>query len=175
MFLRDSHHCFRREAGFSLIEVMVVMVIIGLMTTAAVTLIPSSDRPDVMAAERSVALLQQIRRQSIVTGGIVGVSIQNGDLDVAVFSSGTWKLAEDETFTGLDAFLRGAELSVANSATEPTTERSNSEFVPDIWFLPTGEHLPFQITKHSGSGADTYSSLTVSGETGKPIQLLIGN
>ncbi len=50
----------RKEAGFTLVEVMVVMVIIGLLTTfVIINVLPSQDRAMVQKAKGDIRLLEQ--------------------------------------------------------------------------------------------------------------------
>jgi general secretion pathway protein G len=59
--LNLSHHCARRrEAGFSLIEVMIVVVIMGVLATLIVpSLIDRPDQARVVAARHDVSAIMQ--------------------------------------------------------------------------------------------------------------------
>ena len=60
MMLKSLKHTARRDDGFSLIELMVVIVIIGLLTTVVVVnVLPSQDRAMVEKARADIKLLEQ--------------------------------------------------------------------------------------------------------------------
>lgn len=162
----------RNEKGFSLIEVMVVMAVIGIMTVAAVTLIPSGDAEDMVAARKTAALFEQIHREAVITGQTVGVSLSDGQLDVRTLGHEGW---QSKKIAGLDAlapFLKGARLEVYDTVFPQTNDRKREEedterYMPSIWFLPTGQYLKFSI-RH----ADTAKQYVVVGEVGKPVTFM---
>jgi len=59
-FLRRIHQNRRRDAGFTLVEVMVVIVIIGLLATVVmINVLPSQDRAMREKARADIAVLEQ--------------------------------------------------------------------------------------------------------------------
>lgn len=177
-----SNHCqppqperVCNDRGFSLIEVMVVMVIIGMMTAATIVLIPSGDDEVFIAARKTAATLENIHRESVITGQTVGIAFRDGTLDVRVLGHDGWEQRLLEGAGDLAPFLQAARLDVSETGL-PRGENaqqdtvSTESFRPSFWFLPTGEYLDFLI-QHT----DPEKPYAVVGMVGKPVSLVSGD
>ncbi len=79
------------EAGFTLVELMVVMVIIGLMTAAAVMTIPDPRGRVTDDAEGLAARMVAARDLAIVGGRDIGVRIDGAGYDFSQRRPGGWE------------------------------------------------------------------------------------
>jgi general secretion pathway protein H len=157
----------RSEEGFSLIELMVVMVIIGLMTSAAVVLLSGSKDPVIEQAEHISATLNALSRESVVSGTVMGVRMEAGALAIRSMTADGWSESNFKTVKASD-FLGLAHLNLVGAQVDPESSNQTDPqkgFVPQIWFLPTGEFPPFEITALIGG-----KSVSVSGVPGSMIR-----
>lgn len=70
---------FVNQRGFTLIEILVVMVIVGIMVSlVGVRLMPDDDRLLASEAQRLALLLEQARDQAVVSGEPVGLTMEQG-------------------------------------------------------------------------------------------------
>ena len=79
-----------REAGFSLLEVLVVMVIIGIMSAAVVLSLNAPGADERNAAERFVFLINQAAKDSIYSGKPNALSISEEGLHLMNYSNNQW-------------------------------------------------------------------------------------
>ncbi|TNE66122.1 MAG: type II secretion system protein GspH [Alphaproteobacteria bacterium] len=149
----------RADTGFSLVEVMVVVAIIGLMAGAVVMAIPSSDTRLERVAETTERAFVALSRESVLTGRVIGVRFDAEGFQTLAATDNGWQV--DADVLKPDALRFGpasfAALEVAGVEMEPKT----GEVTPHIWFLPTGEQPPFKLTLTLG---DTEAVLTGSGD-----------
>lgn len=160
----------RSDEGFSLIELMVVMVIIGLMTGAAVVLLSGEKDQTFEQAERIAATLTALSRESVVSGTVIGVKIERQALLVKKMTTDGWA-AGDVQSTQAPQFLEAAQLILAGTpvkSASPSENDAQNVFVPQIWFLPTGEFPAFEIMALAGG-----NRITVSGVPGNHIKATI--
>ena len=81
----------RDEAGFTLVELMVVMVIVGLMTAAAVLTIPDPRGRVTDDAEGLAARMVAARDLAIVGGRDIGVRIDGAGYEFSRRRPGGWE------------------------------------------------------------------------------------
>ncbi|WP_262696256.1 prepilin-type N-terminal cleavage/methylation domain-containing protein [Kordiimonas aquimaris] len=139
----------RSEAGFSLIELMVVMVIIGLMTSAAVILVPEQTPPLMESARKAATTMTALQRQSVMTGRVYAIDLRAGALDVRYQTQMGWAKASG-VITENSIFLEAAEISLGG--VRVTKAKTSNDFLPQLWFLPTGEFQSFQMVAETDSG-----------------------
>ena len=98
----------RSEEGFTLVELMVVLVIISLAATAVVLAMPETGGSLEAEAERFAARAKAARDSAIVEARPIALTIDAGGYAVARRASGAWQpLSRHEWVEGTQAELRG--------------------------------------------------------------------
>lgn len=139
------------------------MLIIGLMTTAAVVLLPS-EKPKINTdAEYVATVFQALARDSVMSGKLVGVEIEGDRMDVRTLTADGWR-AQPALSSEDNAFLALARLSLEGVPLSPPAddegeERAPAEFTPQLWFLPTGEIAAFDLAAETRSGSIRIAAL----------------
>lgn len=140
---------WRSDKGFSLVEVMVVVAIIGLMTSAAVLMVPTNDDrlQDMLA--RTGRLMVAIERQAVMSGQVMGVRFAQDGLALLVMSDNGW-VPSDAVLNADASRFAGARLQAL------TVDGAAVDFMVDgpnggghqahVYFLPTGEKPAFTLT-----------------------------
>jgi general secretion pathway protein H len=96
------------EEGFTLVELMVVLVIISLAATAVVLAMPETGGSLEAEAERFAARAKAARDSAIVEARPVALTIDGGGYAVARRASGAWHpISRHEWVEGTQAELRG--------------------------------------------------------------------
>jgi general secretion pathway protein H len=82
----------RGEAGFTLVELMVVLVILGLAAAAVVLAMPTPGGSLETEAERFAARAKAARDQAIVEARPAGLAIGPGGYEVSRRTGGAWRV-----------------------------------------------------------------------------------
>lgn len=143
-----------RNAGFTLIEVLVVMLIIGITVSLAVLGIGGGEQPVQTEARRLQVLLGLVREESILQGRNLGLRFKADGYQFFVLNGEQWLPLED------DQMLRQREMP-ADIRLELEAEGERFEFfpskddkdkkdskkdTPQVYFLASGEVSPFSLT-----------------------------
>lgn len=138
------------RAGFTLVELMVVLVIVGLMSAAVVVAVPDG-RPSLAAeAERFGARLLRAREEAVLTNRAVLVTIDEEGYGFQMRRRGAWSPMEPP-------FARtawGEETSIVNAQDDETVS---------IGFDVTGAAEPVSVTLQRQAGRVTVA-VTDAGE-----------
>jgi general secretion pathway protein H len=81
----------RNERGFTLIELMVVLVIVGLASAAVVLAVPEAGGSLAGEADRFAARAKAARDTAILESRAVALQIGRGGYEVARRENGTWR------------------------------------------------------------------------------------
>ncbi|WP_421785483.1 pilus assembly FimT family protein [Hyphobacterium sp.] len=118
--------------GYSLVEIMVVLTLIGLMTGVAfLTLRPDSD-PARSAAEQLLLDLSQAETLAVTRGEFIGIRVRSDGYDFLAYTRGAWVPLTGRRNLSGRALAEGISLRVQGQAIAGGTD------LPDYWFDPTG-------------------------------------
>ncbi len=119
-----------------------VLAIIGLMTSAAVLIMPSADKRLETSLQETHAYMQAVSRESIVRGSVLGVSFDKDGYQLLSLSGGEWQPGSTA-----QKWQQGISyhLTVAGEDVSPAVAEDDKPLRPQLWFLPTGEQPAFDI------------------------------
>lgn len=153
--------------GFTLIEVLVVMVLMALLTAAAMTTLNYAFRNDGAETEarRIAALSRLAAEEALLTGREYGLRIDDDRLRFFLFEDevGQWQpLDEDNTFRprplpedlDFDLVLEGQAVMLGQGA-EDDKESDNDDNAPEppqLMFFSSGQITPFTLTVSEADG-----------------------
>ena len=151
---RSGPPCRLRASGFTLLEVLVVLVIIGIVTAMAVvsTSVLGGDHEMDQEAQRLQAVLAQAREESMLDGRDVGVRVDREGYDFLRYNGRTaaWEpvvgdalLRARELPGGLNAGLRLEAREVELKPRAAPTEEAPGQ--PQIVVMASGDVVPFEL------------------------------
>jgi general secretion pathway protein H len=147
----------RRASGFTLLEILVVIVIIGIITTMAVvsTNVLGGDHEMDQEAARLSAVLLQAREDAMLQGQDVGFRIDPRGYDFLRYDSrnDSWTLVTDDPLLRErslpDGMLAGLVLESRNVQLKARAPESNSTttstLTPQFVVQASGDLVPFEI------------------------------
>lgn len=113
-----------RDAGFSLVEAMVTLVIIGLMASTVMLLAPSPDRETRALAEHFASRIAVASEEAIVVNRPMALVMTREGYGFARLDERGWMRVVDGSALAFRAWPDGVEYRVAEAAdTETETER----------------------------------------------------
>jgi general secretion pathway protein H len=136
----------RRHAGFTLIEVAVVMLVIVIILGMVTINLGGDDTATVrLEARRLALLLQTAHEEAILNGRIVAVALkEDGYTFLEVDSKGKFRPLEQ------DSVLRARPLPLGMVLSAVKIEGAPDDAEPRLLLFPTGELLPFSLTLSHG-------------------------
>lgn len=138
------------DAGFSLIELMVVIVIMGLMASVVVLNLPSSKQTLRGDSEVIVARLQLAAQEAILTGNIIGLRMDQTGYGFLRRIRGEWTPYAPAGLQGTIAWPDNTKLDFHFEGEKVTLARNSktvvAQSVPSVFFLPSGETQNFTLT-----------------------------
>ena len=144
---------WRHDHGFTLMELMVVLVIMGLMSSFVILNLPTGNDDITEEAEHIAARFTLAAREAVLRGETVGIILTRDSYRFMRRSKGSWhalalipgtqsyewpERASITLFVEGERQLLPREISVGNQA------------VPRLYYTATSEASPFEITMARG-------------------------
>jgi len=144
-----------RQAGFTMVEILAALAIMGMMASVVVMTLPGDDRAFRNEVKQLAARLEMAAEESIVTGRSLGFAISNDGYSFQQISNGAWAEIEQNRVFGRHDWSGATFVDFDRSTffprEEEETEDSEAKTVtPLMSFDPTGLAAQFSIRLERG-------------------------
>ena len=165
---------FRQSAGFTLIELMVVIVLIGIIFTFAALSLGGDDVAELMEQEtrRLVTLMDMASDEAIVRGEELAIHFTDDSYAFLVLGDAGWVAPQDDALLKSHTLPADIELQLEVEGElplltmhDPDEESEDDALVPQVYILSSGEMTPFTVTLRSElSDARYYLTASLLGD-----------
>lgn len=171
MFCHKVHaRLVRFEKGFTLLELLVVLLIIGIIITFVTLSIDTRSDDIEIEAKRFAALLNLAQEEAILNGMEYALEFDATGYLFLELAGSKWKAIENDDVLRERKLPEGLNLKLVLEGEEMDMELSGNVFdagvaLPRIYLLSSGEFTPYEITFR-----DEYSKTAfyiTPGENGK--------
>jgi len=157
--MTGAHPHRRRQsaAGFTLLEVLVVILIIGVIISFAALSIHRADNSVEEETQRLAALIKLGSQEAVLQGREFALEFEADRYAFVVFDGEQWQpLADDDILRPrtlpfdvvIDLKLEGEQLALATPPSADGMEKSERQVPPRIFLLSSGEMSPFELSVH---------------------------
>lgn len=146
----------RRTAGFTLLELMVVLVLIGIIFTFAMLSLGGDDLGELMEQEtqRMMTLLDLASDEAVLRGEELAVLFSEDGYEFLVLNEERWQATEGDGL--LKAYTLPADIELrleiegeppilTAAAADNDTRDEEEELQPQVFILSSGEMTPFTV------------------------------
>ena len=143
-----------RASGFTLIELMVVLIVVGIVLTTALLYIrsPGPDELRHQAASGLWAVSRAARDEAILRHQVLGLRFERDNYQIQVRQNGTWSTPPEQGLYRLRTLPSGMELQLVSSAWIDQLDKDQSD-TPQVLFLPNGEISAFEVAVRDLEGS----------------------
>ncbi|MFQ6372258.1 type II secretion system minor pseudopilin GspH [Shewanella sp. YIC-542] len=172
----------QRSRGFTLLEVMLVVLLMGLMAAAVTLSIGGGNQQQQLLreAQRFVAVTETLADEAVLSGQFVGVVIDKNAYRYVIYLDDKWQPLQRDNLLGehtlpagisTDLQVEGLPLDQEEEQAslfgddKPFDQRQQKQRHPEpqIMLLPSGEMSSFELTFIASGGDQPYEQL-VSGD-----------
>lgn len=139
-----------REGGFTLLELMVVLVIMGVLMTFVGLNVGGDGRAELLEREarRLAALLQMASEEAVIRSEELAVRFSADSYEFMLLQGGAWQpisANSDRPFRSHN-LPDGIELDLELDGDLPPSLDSDEDNAPQVFLLSSGEITPFTLT-----------------------------
>lgn len=146
-----------KNNGFTLIEILVVLVLVGLLAALAVfTMGGNSQQREMKKEVRELYLLMQTAsEQAVLNNKELGLLFEDNGYQFVAFqdATGEWKATGERIFQARD-FPDWIEATRFIESDAPRLASAEDKLRPDLVFFSSGETTPFELEFTIGSETD---------------------
>jgi general secretion pathway protein H len=145
----------RQHAGFTLLELMVVLVLIGIIFSFAMLSLGGDDVAELMEQEtrRLVTLLDMASDEAVLRGEELAVHFTDAGYSFMALQQDGWNELVGDPLLKPRVLPAGIDLQLEIEEEPPLLGESEAEDddrpVPQVYILSSGEMTPFTMTLHS--------------------------
>ncbi len=141
------------KRGFTLIEILVVLVIMGLLASTVVLRMPGGEAPLTEQAHRFAARATMAAQESVVTGMPMGLSVSGEGYAFYRFRGGEWVELKGDRYFGPETWSGGGVVSVQRDGNRLGRVETDEKapYKPTVLFESTGFSTPFTVSFTEGS------------------------
>ena len=147
-----THH--RSQRGMTLLELLLVLLIIGLLSAAAVLTLPTdgSERDMRNLSERLVAYFRYARQEAVFSGTTHGIMWQGGKPLLVKRSTSGWDIQSDARLGALQT--AAAQYPMFLGRSKKLLDLSQDYQTPQILFTNDGQVSPFTLIIRGPQGRE---------------------
>ncbi len=168
---------YRSQSGFTLIEMLVVLVIIGIVITSVTLSIRTDDRSEKMETEmqRIQALLKLAREEAVMQDEDIALRVSEDKYSFEILGEKGWEPISDDKVFRERKVVDGTELALKVDDLEidfgKQQEAAGDDKIPPprIFILSSGEIMPFELILRTVDQSLQYSLKTQQDGTVKLI------
>ena len=148
---------YARSSGFTLLEVLVVVIIIGVVISFAVLSIHSDDKTLEEAARRLEALINLTSQEAVLQSTELALQFDDDGYEFLAYDGKKWQPITDDEILRRRKLPDNVAVEYEPEGQKPTLKGMDDEAKPPrIYFLSSGEMTPFRLSLHRRGELDSY-------------------
>jgi general secretion pathway protein H len=158
-----------RIAGFTLLELMVVLVLIGIIFTFAMLSFSGDDVAELMEEEtrRLETLLALATDEAVIRGEELAIRFTGDGYEFLMLQPAGWQVPQDDSLLKAYSLPPGVDMRLQLDGDPPVfpgQQEAEDSVTPQVFILSSGEMTPFSVVFESvQSTAQFHLSVSIMG------------